>query len=232
MLLYDPHSLIKVCKTILRGEQKELEESFYLLLAQIYDDLLKDSNMAYEYYLPACKDYNAYAYYRKGIYWQEYAKEYEKAAKYYAKSVCIFPEYYRAWYMLGFCYMNMGRCSEALDVFRNIGRILNPRLNTKKMRPVEIEYLFKAQNQCAYICNKVMNNPQQSIRENFKAEEVWNAIDQSEFFDIFAPDQAIVRKRVKKQLNVSKIYYEIYFLADRIGDTSLKLKYLEKIVSI
>lgn len=232
-LIYDPHSLVQVCKLILNsGENlKKLKESFYLLLAQIYDDLLKDANMAYEYYLLACKDYNAYIYYRKGGYWQEYAKDYNKAVKYYIKSVSIYPEYYRAWYMLGFCYMMLGRCTEALDVYRNIGQILTPRLDKRQMRPMEIEYMFKAQNQCAYICNKVMNNPQQSIRENFKAVEVWEAIDRSMFFDFFSPDQAIVRKRVKKQLNVSKIYYEIYLLADKIGDLQLKQEYLDKILN-
>ena len=232
-LLYDPHSLVHVCRLLLESgiPLKQLEDSIYILIAQIYDDLLKDSNMAYKFYLPACKDYNAYVYYRKGNYWQDFAKDYENAIKYYKKSVRIYPEYYRAWYRLGSCYMLAGRCAEALEVFRNIDRILEPRLEMKKIRPMEIEYLFKAQNQCAYICNKILNNPQQSIRENFRAERVWKAIEDSEFFDFFVPEQDVVRQRVKNQLDVSKIYYEIYLLANKIGDRWLKQEYLNKIIS-
>lgn len=230
--MFKSQSLISICRMLLDGRRGlgAMEDSFNLLLAQMYDDLLKDSNMAYKYYLQSCKDYNAYVYYRKGNYWQD-EKDYKKASRYYSQSVRIYPQYYRAWYMLGCCYMLMERYTDALEMFRNIGRVLKPRLKAGRLRPMEIEYLFKAQNQCAYICNKILNNPQQSIRENLRAVEVWEAIDRSEFFDLFDPEQEVIRRRVKNQLNVSKIYYEIYLLAVKIGDASLMMEYLDKLIS-
>lgn len=233
-LIYKPQGMARICRELLKGriDREELGDSFYLLLAQIYDDLLHDPNQAYEYYLFACQDYNAYAYYRKGVYWQEYVKDYKNAIRYYTKSVYIYPEYYRVWYRLGRCYMLISECSEALDMFRNVGRILKPRLQAQNVRPMEIEYLFKAQNQCGYICNKVLNNPQQAILENIGAVEAWDAIEQSKFFEIFNEEEDTVRKRVKKELNVSKIYTEIYKLADKIGDVQLKANYLDKLLSV
>ena len=231
-LIYAPKSLVSVCRLLMEDQEVlgGLEDSFYLLLAQIYDDLLMDANMAYKYYLLVCKEYNAYAYYRKGNYWQNFGKDSKKAIIYYEKSLSIYPEYYRAWYRLGMCYALEGRSDSALGAFRNIWRLLKPRLEAKRVRAMEIEYLFKAQNQCANICKKEMNNHQQAIREDLKIVEIWNAINTSTFFDLFAPNQNQIRQRVRNQLNVSKIYYDIYFLADMIGDVQLKEEYLDKIV--
>ena len=233
-LIYKSAGIADVCEQLLNKgiEPTELSDSFNMLLAQIYDDLLKDANKAYPYYLLACKDYNAYAFYRKGIYWQEYAKDYNKAIKYYSQSVHIYPEYYRAWYRLGNCFMLTNKCREALEIFRHVNCILKPRLETKKIRPMEIEYLFKAQNRCAYICNKVLNNKQQSIRENMEAIKAWEAIDNSSFFEFFKEEEETTRKRVKKELNILKIYMEIYKLADKIGDSQLKKEYSNKIEDI
>ena len=229
-LIYNPNGLVQICKKMLNNGRGaiRLQESLNLLLAQVFDDILKDPNSAYEYYLPACQDYNAYAYYRKGIYWQDYAEDYKYAIKYYTKSVYIYPEYYRAWYRLGRCYMLENRCKEALDIFRNIGQILKPRLETDNVRSMEIEYLFKAQNQCGYICNKVLNNPEQSILENLEAVKAWEAIRKSKFFKLFGKEKENgIRKRVEKELNIYKIYMEICKLAHRIGDVSLEEKYLK-----
>ena len=229
-LIYNPNGLVQICKKMLNNGRGaiRLQESLNLLLAQVFDDILKDPNLAYEYYLPACQDYNAYAYYRKGIYWQDYAEDYENAIKYYTKSVYIYPEYYRAWYRMGRCYMLKNRCKEALDIFRNVGQILKPRLEADYVRPMEIEYLFKAQNQCGYICNKVLNNPEQSILENLEAVKAWEAIEKSKFFKLFGIEKEnSIRKRVAKELNVHKIYMEICKLARRIGDISLEEKYFK-----
>ena len=230
-MLYSSKSIGDICKTLLKnGASNGMEANFSLLLAQIYDDLMGDHNVAYQFHLEACQKYNsAYAFYRKGKYWQDYAKDYKKAIRYYIKGVKIYPEYYRAWYRLGRCYMLSERYHDALNMFRNVTEILKSRLEKKQLRPIEIEYIFKAYNLCGYICNKKLNNPRLAILENMQAEDAWEAIGKSEFFEIFSNDKEVIRERVQRKLNISKIYKVICNLADKIEDRNLKEVYLLKL---
>ncbi len=227
-MVFSPESIRDTCELVLKKSLDKMKGSFYLLLAQIYDNLIEDPNMAYQYYLKECKTYNAYAFYRKGLYWQDYAKDYDKAIKFYKKSICIYPVYYQAWYELGRCYMLSERSREALGMFRNVSKILKPRLDAKQMRPMEIEYMFKAQNLCGYICNDFLGNPRLAIIENLKAEEAWDTIEKSVFFHIL-PKEKLVRNSMKKKLNIAQIYRIICKLAVRIDDEILRRIYLEKL---
>ena len=120
--------------------------------------------------------------------------------------------------------MLLDRYRDALEAFRNIMRILEPRLNADVLRPMEIEYLFKAQNQCAYICNKALGRLGQSVIENQIAVKVWKTINTSSFFQqagyVKRPRQ--LWERTKKELCVRKIYNEIVKLAVKLEDDQLK----------
>lgn len=224
-MIYTADSLARMCRSLLQSLDEEgWKGSFSLLLAQVYDDLLMDYNKAFEYYIKCCNDFNAYAYYRKGIIFQDQAGDYEKALKYYLISAQIYPEYYRAWYRIGRCYMLLDRYRDALEAFRNIMRILEPRLNADVLRPMEIEYLFKAQNQCAYICNKALGRLGQSVIENQIAVKVWKTINTSSFFQQagYAKRPRQLWERTKKELCVRKIYDEIVKLAVKLEDNQLK----------
>lgn len=223
--IYTKGSLAEMCSNLVeRQEDKNWRECFCLLAAQVFDDLLKDYNRAIEYYMECCNDFNAYAYYRKGIIFQEHTTDFEKMLKYFEISVCIYPEYYRAWYQLGRCYMRQDRYREALEAFRNVRRILEAKLNEDVLRPMEIEYLFKAQNQCAYICNKVHGNLGQAVIENRLAVKTWKTINTSTFFQMIGytarPEK--LWERVRRELCVNKIYSEIIKLAERLEDDQLK----------
>lgn len=223
--IYTKGSLADMCSNLVeKQEDKSWQESFCLLAAQVFDDLLRDYNRAFEYYKECCNDFNAYAYYRKGIIFQEHTNDFEKMLKYLETSVCIYPEYYRAWYRLGRCYMRLDRYREALEAFRNVRRILEVRLEADVLRPMEIEYLFKAQNQCAYICNKAHGNLGQAVIENRIAVRAWKTINTSTFFQrIGDPERPVeIWERVRKELCVNKIYSEILKLAKRLEDEQLK----------
>lgn len=223
--IYTKGSLAEMCSNLVeKQEDKNWRECFCLLAAQVYDDLLKDYNRAIEYYMECCNDFNAYAYYRKGIIFHEHTTDFAKMIKYFETSVCIYPEYYRAWYWLGCCYMRQDRYQEALEAFRNVRRILEAKLNEDVLRPMEIEYLFKAQNQCAYICNKVHGNHSQAVIENRFAVKVWKTINTSTFFQMigYPARPGKMWERVRRELCVNKIYSEIIKLAERLEDDQLK----------
>jgi tetratricopeptide (TPR) repeat protein len=222
-LLYTGESIVEVCNILLENKSVEVVygSSIYMLLAQIQEDLLEDVNNAYSNYLPACKNYNAYVFYRKALYWYK-QRDYKKATDYLAKSVLIYPWYYRAWHMLGICYSEQEDWIEALRMFEYVEIILMPRLTKKRIRPMEIEYLFKAENQCGYIWNKRGNNIQKSIVANLLAEKVWKAIDDSEFIPIICDNNKSeikrMQERLKRELGIKKIYEELAKLYERIGE--------------
>lgn len=218
---YSSQELADICKSLLNtvAIADKMRDSLNLLLAQIYTDLLNDPNAAYQYFELACKEYNAYAYFKIGCYWQDYARDYMKAIEYYSKSVAIYPEYYRAWYRMGNCYMETAKCEKAIDVFQNVAKILEPRQNKDCLRSMEIEYLFKAHNQCGYVWNKIFRRTVNSLMENYKAVEAWKAIEHSVFFDRILGEMGTkgpIRTRTQNELNINKIYYEISKLNDKM----------------
>lgn len=223
---YSSRELADICQSLLNtvAIDKKMHNCLNLLLAQIYSDLLSDPNVAYQYFESACENYNAYAYFKIGCYWQDYAGDYEKAIEYYSHSVAIYPEYYRAWYRMGNCYMETARCEKAIGVFQNVAKILEPRQDKDCLRPMEIEYLFKAHNQCGYVWNKIFRRTVNSLMENYKAVEAWNAIERSVFFDRILEEQETdgpIRTRTQNELNINKIYYEIAKLNDKMKSTQV-----------
>lgn len=217
---YSSRQLADICKLLLNTAAiaKKMYCGLNLLLAQIYTDLLNDPNAAYQYFGSACEEYNAYVYFKIGCYWQDYARDYVKALKNYSRSVLIYPEYYRAWYRMGNCYMETERCEKAIDVFQNVAKILEPRRNKNCLRPMEIEYLFKAHNQCAYVWNKIFRRTTNSLQENYKALEAWDVIKDSIFFDKILGEkdpEGSIRTRTQNELNIYKIYYEIAKLNEK-----------------
>lgn len=226
---------VKLCESIIHhnSEYPICKEAFRLLQAQIYDDLLGDINMAYEKYLNCCTDYNAYAYFRKGIYWQNYTNNFGYALKYYYRSVQIYPEYYRAWYRIGNCYMQTKKYKKALKAFDIVCAILDHRLENKSIRPMEIEHMFKAKNQAAFICNKALQNPSLSITKNKGALQVWNAIESSSFYELMddsGQETRTLKKIVADHLNVKKIWIELMKLGKTVRDNEL-VSYCEKMIN-
>ncbi|MBP3602515.1 MAG: hypothetical protein J6J79_00020 [Lachnospiraceae bacterium] len=213
-------------------KRQKLEASASMLLAQIYDDLLMDPNVAYEYYLPACKPYNAYAYFKKGIYWKN-KKEMNKAKEYYRRSLLSYPEYYRAWYNLGTCYFYDQQYELAVNAFHNVGAILKTKWSKHVLRTLEIDYLFNAYKCCAYIYNKCFNNINLSIWENLNAVRVWEEIDKSKFWEIISSqNDRNLKEKAKKRLDITQSYQQIYKLALKAGNEDLIREFRQKLIKI
>ncbi len=221
--LFTPDSMAKVCETLLSNKDVllALGDSIHLLAAQIYGDLAKDMHAAYDHYLSACKGYSAYAYYKKAIHLMEIERKYQLAIKYLSKSLIIYPSYYRAWHMLGICYMNEGQWEKAVKAFDNLEVILAPRLKSRLIRPMEIEYLFKAANQTGEILFREMQQVSQAIERYLFAEKVWKAIDETGFITLIyhdLPTESHVRDRIKEELNIKAVYAKLTEIYRCVGD--------------
>ena len=230
-----PETVIEHCESMQIGFSNYLGDSVRMLEAMVYNDLLDNSNTAYQFYVSSCRSdttYNAYVFLRKGLYWQNFTEQYDQAIKYYLKSVKIFPEYYRAWFKVGLCYQKMNQYKEALYAYNNVKQILIRRLNEKQVRPLEIEHLLKSQTYTFAIWQDVYHNNINALEAGRTAERAAEAIDNSEFWSYMCDDEEDIiacKEYVKKCLPIRSVYMKLRDLYQVMGDIEKEREYDRKL---
>lgn len=233
-LVYRRDSLLRLCNVLETRIDGLLGHSVIMLEGQIYDDLYRNPNAAYERYVNCCNEntiYNSYVYFRKGNYWQDFGEDWEQALKYYTQAVVIYPPYYRAWYKIGLCNRKLERNRQAVSAYENVRKCLANRIEGKCIRPLEIEHIFKAQVQIAEIWEK-NGNRENAIRELNWAERVWNLIDETSFYELMCStknEQKSYREKTKANLDIKSVYERMIILNTVIGNREAVLRYQEKL---
>lgn len=210
-MVYSVDGLIEVLNALDKKHNKFFSNHTKCLLGQVYYDLKDEGNNAYEYYLDCCDDdeslYNAYLFKIKGIYWQNFVGDYERAIKYYIKSILIFPEYYSAWYKMAFCYYQLNKKEMALYCFETVVQILENIENTV-LAPKDIEHLFLSLKQCAELVYEIDADIEKSIKFASNAIELWEKISDNEYLTMISSQEEetkILREEVKKNLDIKKV---------------------------
>lgn len=210
-MIYSVDGLVDVIESIDRENSEILGNHTKNLLGQVYYDLKDEANKAYDYYLECCDDdeslYNAFLFKVKGVYWQNFVCDYERANKYYLKSILIFPEYFSAWYKMGYCYYQLNNKRMALFCFETIVKILESR-EYSMLTPKDIEHLFLSLKQCAELVYEINAEIDSSINYAMRAEKLWNSMPYNIYLDIISDNskekQKLV-KEVKDNLNIKEI---------------------------
>lgn len=232
--IFNPESIIRICNALLEESNVRMMfgESVYLLMAQVYDDLLRDTQRAYNCYLEACKDYNSYAYYKKAVHLMNIENDYKKALRYLKRSVTIYPSYDRAWYMLGCCYLKLERWEDAIKTFENVEVVLSGRLKAFQLRPMEIEYLFKALCQCGDIYYLKLHRISKALNRYLLAERIWDEIDSSKFLQeigMTEEEQTAFFERIRKEQDIKRVYMRLTNVYKEIGDEEKVHQYFDKL---
>lgn len=210
-----PETVAQYCEAMREGFSDYLGDSVKMLEAMVYDDLLNNSNKAYQFYVSSCTSettYNAYVFLRKGLYWQGFTGQLDQAIKYYLKSVKIFPEYYRAWFKIGLCYQKMNKYKEALCAYKNVKQILLRRLGEGQLRPLEIEHLIKSQISSLNIWQDVYHNYVNAFEAGRTAEKAVEAIDTTKFWNYMCKDAEEVqyfKGYMKKCVPIRNVYIKL-----------------------
>lgn len=226
---YDSDTLLALCKKIDEVADEKLGNSVKVLMGNIYNDLLSDPNKAYECYVAGCTEkygYDAYLYFMKASYWQNDAQEYDKAIKYFEISLKIYPEYYRAWYRLGRCFQYKADFASASTCFYNVKQCLNKRYENNVLRPLEFDYLFKAEMQLSII-NIKLKEYGRALENALNAKAIIDSISNSRFFNIVFDNEKIskYKKITRKNLPENKMLDTIGILYDIIGDQDKAREY-------
>lgn len=235
-LAYKQDMLIPICEAVEAAFEGLLDDSVRLLKGQIYDDLLSEPNKAYEQYVNCCNKrttYNSFVFYRKGIYWQEFALDYENAVKYYLNAAYIYPEYYRVWFRMGVCLYRLEKYDKAVAALENVRKGLMDRYAANCVRPMEIEYIFKAQNLMGSIWEEKYHNESRAIEAYMWAERIWDCIATSSFYVFMcqAGEADGYRRKTEQSLDINSVYERlaVLYASGEIPDNDRAEEYQKKI---
>ena len=111
----------------------------------------------------------------------------------------------------------------ALEAFRNVKVILRNRRYESVLRPIELEYLYRAYCCSGYIQYNCFGDFDMALKEDLGAERVWSEIDDSRFYLLLddKEDAEYIKSTIKRQFNIGALYRVIYKLAMKAGDSYL-----------
>lgn len=208
----DMESLVNACRLIDSEKKNCLGNRFKLLQAQIYDQLLDDMPEAFDLYVECCDNsYDAYAYFCKGdIMYKK--RTLDRAINYFKQSTYIFPQYYRAWFKLGACYLESENMREyggvATEAFEHVIKILSERANKNLLRAIEFEYLYNSYMNIVVI-KKQLKDFRSALVACDGAFRVYDSVVESRFYtklDIVDYDH--ITEDIISHLDVEKLKKE------------------------
>lgn len=231
-VLYNTDGLVDICQILLKNEEARflIGNSLNLLLANIYDNLTK-SDKAFDYYLKACNEYNAFAYYKKALLVMNTGNDYELSEKYLIKCLSIYPEYVRAWYMLGLCYSHQERLEKAQQAWEYLKFVLRQRKQAHILSTMETEHLYLSALSSGNMKLERLMDFEGALYEYEYAKEICDEIPDTEFYKAVGmpaiADQNI--KHMQEVLSVNVVYSKMGECYLREGDIECANEVLAKL---
>lgn len=204
----DIDSMINVCSHIEKEENNYIGNSFKMLRAQIYDNLSENISDAFQLYVDCCNNcYDSYVYFCKAEMMYK-KKELDRAVHYYKQSTSIYPQYYRAWFKLGICYLEIDKsntyCKEAYDCFKKVNRILANKAKNNLLRAIEYEYLFNSYINIInidIICDDYMS----ALNSCEIALRIYRGIDDNRFYSLLGIMNQHIKDDILSHLDTDKL---------------------------
>lgn len=215
--------IITKLKELLKIKELNNKSSIIILLAQTYNDLFNEYNIAYEYYLMPCTKNIAFSYFKKGEYWNIYGKNPTYAIKYYEKSLLLFPENYKTWYNLGISYLNLGKVKDSLSAFQYVNLILKKKYQFHHLSELEIGYLYKSNELSGYIYHEYFSDYSKALSYYFFALDIWKTVNKDTYISNknFTVSNIDIHEKLKKSLNIDTLVKNISHILEQIGDKEL-----------
>lgn len=222
-LICSKEYIVNKLKEMLKVNELRDNCQLVLLLAQTYDDLFSEYNIAYEYYLMPCTKNIAFSYFKKGEYWNIYGKNPTYAIKYYEKSLLLFPANYKTWYNLGISYLNLGKVEDSLSAFQYVNLILKKKYQSHHLNELEIRYLYKSNELSGHIYHKYYSDYSNALSKYFFALDIWKTVNKDTYISNknFTVSNIDTHEKLKKILNIDTLVTNISHILEQIGDKEL-----------
>jgi tetratricopeptide (TPR) repeat protein len=153
------------------------------------------------------------------------SKDYQNAENYFKQELPAYPDYYSAWYNLGFVYRDTGKEDEALRCFRNAAKY-NPSDISALKESADLFWKKGFRENAALIYGKALAGnaafaDEYLFRggEYYKSGQYLKAVDEWQKAALIKPDYALV-------------YYDIGVACLDLNDRAAAKKYLEKYLAL
>lgn len=204
----DIDSMIQACLHIEKESTSYLGNSFKMLRAQICDSLSENILEAFQLYVECCDNsYDSYVYFCKAEMMYK-KKELDRAINYYRQSIVFYPQYYRAWFKLGMCYLEKNdERNEARDCFERVVKILKNKADNNLLRAIEYEYYYNSYLNIINI-DRMCGDFRRALNACERAFMTYKGISENRFYleigiDLINYQQ--VKEDILSHLDVSKL---------------------------
>lgn len=204
----DIDSMINACSHIEKEDGNYIGNSFKMLRAQINDSLSENISEAFKLYVDCCDNYyDSYVYFCKAEMMYK-KKELDRAVDYYKQSTSIYPQYYRAWFKLGICYLEMNDINkyqkEARECFEKVSCILSNKAANNLLRAIEYEYLFNSYINITNI-DRISGAYLNALGSCERAWKIYRSIGNNKFYSELDINYPYIKDDILSHLDVGKL---------------------------
>lgn len=196
----DNKSIINICEHNIN----QLGNSFKIVEARIYDNLIEQPEIAFQIYNECCNNiYDSYVYLYKAEIMSK-TNSIDRAIDYYNKSIYINPQYYKAISKLAFCYLKKQSLFVAYNYYNTVIIILKNKAKSDNLNIMDYHYIYNACINMIKI-DIILDNYRSALELCTYALEIYKSINQNKFYSKFKIDCAYVRKDIISVLNIDML---------------------------
>lgn len=185
----DNDSIINICS----HNEEYLGNSFIMLKARVYDNLVEKPETAFQLYNECCNDdCNSKVFLYKAE-MMDKINNTNRAKNYYNKSLSIDSQCYKAWSKLGCNYLKCKSYANAYACYYNVILNLQNKMAAGNLTIVDYDYMYNAYINMIQI-DIILNNHVRALELCKRALEMYKSIESNQFYSKYKVDYSYVRE--------------------------------------
>lgn len=207
----DNDSIINIC-----SHNEEHLNSFIMLKARVYDNLIENPEIAFQLYNECCNvDYNSKVFLYKAE-MMDKMNSADRAIDYYKKSLSINPQCYKAWSKLGRNYLKCKSYTDACICCRNVVLNLQNKIAAGNLTIVDYDYMYNTYINMIQI-DIILNNYIRALELCKRALETYRSIDSNKLYSKYKVDYSYVREDIISIIDTAVLKKHGIELSSRYG---------------
>lgn len=183
--------IINICS----HNEEYLGNSFIMLKARVYDNLIEKPETAFRLYNECCNaGYNLKAFLYKAE-MMDKMNNADRAIDYYKKSLSINPQCYKAWSKLGRNYLKCKSYTDAYICYRNVVLNLQNKMAAGNSSIVDYDYIYNAYINMIQI-DIILNNHITALELCKRALKMYTSIDSNKLYSKHKVNHSYVREDI------------------------------------
>lgn len=208
----DNDSIINICS----HNEEHLGNSFIMLKARVYDNLIENPETAFRLY-NECSNvgYNSKVFLYKAE-MMDKMNNADRAIDYYKKSLSVNPQCYKAWSKLGRNYLKCKSYTDAYICYCNVVFNLQNKIAAGNLTIVDYDYMYNAYINMIQI-DIILNNHVRALELCKRALETYRSIDSNKLYSKYKVNYSYVREDIISIIDTAVLKKHGIELSSRYG---------------